>query len=83
MQVIFEQFLVELIAVWQKLSQGLLMLHNCAKLNPQVDKFKITRTKKMKESGVGFSIAAFFCYKNGVTPRPCFSGKVSVELLVH
>jgi len=37
------------------------MLYNCAKLNPQVDKFKITRTKH-KESGVDFSIAAIFLF---------------------
>jgi len=35
------------------------MLYNCAKLNPQVDKFKITRTKN-KESGVDFQSPLFF-----------------------
>jgi len=43
------------------------MLYNCVKFNPQVDKFKMTRTrtKKIKESGVDFSIAAvFYCLEN-------------------
>jgi len=36
------------------------MLYSCAKFNPQVDKFKINKSKKYKESGVDFSIAAVF-----------------------